>query len=55
MRILWCFCGHRMRFGAARCGWCYQSTSFYNRRATWMTAAAAVGAVFLVPMILSFG
>jgi hypothetical protein len=55
MRVFRCSCGHKMRFGAARCGRCYDHSPFYNRRETWVTAAAAAGTVFLVPVVLSFG
>lgn len=51
MRVFRCSCGHRMRFGANRCGWCWAGTPFYNRRATWLTASTALGAGLLLPLL----
>lgn len=39
-----------MRFGAKRCGYCYQDTFFLNRKGTWY----AISAKLLLVLVLYF-
>ena len=43
-------CNHKVRFGAKRCGYCYQDTFFLNRKGTWYAISAKV----LLVLVLYF-
>jgi len=45
------FCGHKLRYGASRCGACHQPTQVLNRR--WPLAVAIPLVAFLVLLLLS--
>ncbi len=50
MRLFTCAaCGHKMRFGAARCGQCWQAAPMYNQTRFYVTLAAvvAVGSLYV--------
>ncbi len=47
LRIFECWhCGHKLRFGARRCGECYSPTPIWNRSAT-MRLLTAMVVIFL--------
>jgi len=43
LRLFECACGHKLRFGSHRCGWCYERTSLVNRREFWMVSGLGLG------------
>lgn len=54
MRVFRCFCGHKMRFGAACCGYCGNPAPFFNRRAVWLAAYTVAGAAIALLLTLAF-
>lgn len=51
LRVLRCrTCGHRMRFGAGRCGFCGMPSQFANRYAFWVIPFGII-VVFIVLML----
>lgn len=45
-------CGHRMRFGSPKCGYCHRPAPFYNRAGFYVVLAVGfvgVTAVSLMP------
>lgn len=49
-RYFTCGCGHKLRFGAKRCGKCKDTTPFFNR--VWFWDALAIGGTFIAIMSL---
>ncbi|MFC0281307.1 hypothetical protein ACFOHK_07025 [Falsigemmobacter intermedius] len=43
IRFFECSCGHKLRFGSARCGWCYERTTLVNRREFWLASGLGLG------------
>jgi hypothetical protein len=49
VRVFECnLCGHKMRFGAANCGYCYQTTPVLNR----LPVIAALGVALILIICL---
>lgn len=36
LRIFYCGCGHKIRFGAARCGYCGDGAPILNRKSIYI-------------------
>lgn len=50
LRLFTCAtCGHKLRFGASRCGQCWQPSPLYNQTRFYITLAGAVvvGSLYL--------
>lgn len=53
LRVFTCECGHKLRFGAAKCGKCYHSTGLLNRIPFWFFSGALL--TFVAGMLLLRG
>lgn len=47
LRLFTCECGHKLRFGAEKCGKCYHRTPFANRVPVWLAGSALLVLILL--------
>lgn len=45
-------CGHKLRFGVSRCGYCLAHTPILNRRSTYEVLAVVVVALIVLAIVL---